>query len=282
MKKNIMMLAAVIMAVSLTAAGCGQSGSSTADQSGSQEEPQTGDSELSGAEADFIWDGDTITDLSDEGSQKTDLVIPKRCTSVGSLMLDESSAVHVSFESDDDIYLGNMFVGADKIESVELPAGLTSIGDSAFSRCSSLASITIPEAVTSLGQSAFQDCTSLTSVTFEGTGLKVISDSAFDDCALTDVTIPEGVETIESSAFSDNSDLISVTLPSTIKTIDSAAFYCEKISEVHFKGGAQPDSINSFAFGVSAPNITVYISEGSWMDTHQDEWNIGFGTIAYE
>lgn len=173
-------------------------------------------------------------------------------------------------------------MGADKIESVKLPEGLSSIGDYAFSRCSSLTSITIPKAVTSLGRNAFQYCTSLTNVTFEGTGLKEISYSAFNNCGLTSITIPEGVETIESSAFSDDGELTSVTLPSTIKTIDAAAFYCKKINEVHFKGDAQPGSIDSFAFGVSAPNITVYISEGSWMDTHQDEWNIGFGTIAYE
>ena len=39
-----------------------------------------------------------------------------------------------------------------------------SIGDYAFSNCSSLTSVTIPDSVTSIGYSAFKGCSSLTSV----------------------------------------------------------------------------------------------------------------------
>ena len=42
---------------------------------------------------------------------------------------------------------------------------VTTIGDSAFSACTSLTSITIPDSVTSIGNSAFFGCTSLTSIT---------------------------------------------------------------------------------------------------------------------
>lgn len=50
-----------------------------------------------------------------------------------------------------------------------LPASLTTIGDNAFSYCTSLTSITIPDTVTNIGSYAFQGCTSLTSITFNGT-----------------------------------------------------------------------------------------------------------------
>ena len=51
------------------------------------------------------------------------------------------------------------------LESVVLPNGFTTIGESAFSRCKNLKSIVIPNTVTSIGKSAFSGCMSLYSVT---------------------------------------------------------------------------------------------------------------------
>ena len=42
------------------------------------------------------------------------------------------------------------------LASITIPSSVTSIGNYAFSNCSSLASITIPNSVTSIGNSAFQ------------------------------------------------------------------------------------------------------------------------------
>ena len=52
-----------------------------------------------------------------------------------------------------------------QILNVTIEVGVTSIGDWAFSDCSSLISITIPEDVTSIGYAAFNNCSSLTSIT---------------------------------------------------------------------------------------------------------------------
>lgn len=50
-------------------------------------------------------------------------------------------------------------------ETVDIGNLVTSIGSSAFSRCSSLTSVAIPDSVTSIGSYAFSRCSSLTSVT---------------------------------------------------------------------------------------------------------------------
>ncbi len=52
-------------------------------------------------------------------------------------------------------------------KTVDLPAGLETIGDGAFRSCTSLISITIPSSVTSIGSSAFSSCSNLTTVTIE-------------------------------------------------------------------------------------------------------------------
>ena len=53
--------------------------------------------------------------------------------------------------------------------TAEMLQGVTSIGSSVFSHCTSLTSITIPNSITSIGNNAFYYCSSLTSVTVKAT-----------------------------------------------------------------------------------------------------------------
>ena len=55
------------------------------------------------------------------------------------------------------------------LASVTIPDSVTSIGDFTFSYCESLTSVTIPDSVTSIGHYAFEGCRSLTDVYFTGT-----------------------------------------------------------------------------------------------------------------
>lgn len=108
------------------------------------------------------------------------------------------------------------FYNSKNVEHLILPNTLITIGEEMFYQ-SDLRSVVIPTNVTTVGYSAFKRCSSLTTVTFEKESqLKTIGGDyyygAFSDCtALTSIEIPASVETIGNTAFSDCSKLTTVT-----------------------------------------------------------------------
>ena len=157
-----------------------------------------------------------------------------------------------------------------EITSVSLPDGVTSIGNSAFSNCSSLTSITIPNSVTSIGGGAFQYCYSLTSVTIPNS-VTSIGEYAFQYCrSLTSVTIPNSVTSIGGGAFWDCRSLTSVTIPNSVTSIGHDAFYsCSSLTSVTIGNGVT--SIGNWAFqncssltSVTIPSSVTSIGDGAF------------------
>ena len=98
---------------------------------------------------------------------------------------------------------GKVLVHDIETTSIDIPAGVTSIGNFTFYQCRSIRSLTIPSSVTSIGSSAFEDCTGLTSLTLSE-GLQTIGGSAFQGCTgLQTLSIPSTVNTIYLNAFAD-------------------------------------------------------------------------------
>ena len=150
------------------------------------------------------------------------------------------------------------FWGCSDLTSVSIPEGVTSISSSAFDGCSRLTSVTIPEGVTSIEQSAFSDCSSLTSVTIPE-GVTRIGGSAFYKCSsLSSVTIPEGVTSIGVEAFLDCKSLTSVTIPEGVTSIGSYAFSgCSSLTSVTIPEGVTCIGYEAFSECSSLTSVTI-------------------------
>ena len=108
------------------------------------------------------------------------------------------------------------------IKKVVIEKGVTSIGELAFFKCSSLTNITIPDSVTCIAYAAFHGCSSLSSITIPNS-VNSIGVYAFVICSsLTSITIPDGVTSIGYGAFSECSSLktISLSCKSSLKKSD--------------------------------------------------------------
>ena len=87
------------------------------------------------------------------------------------------------------------------IKSYVIPSSVTSIGDSAFSICSSLSKIVIPSSITSIGKGAFSGCSSLSEIVIPSS-VTSIGDYAFSGCdSLSEIVIPSSVTSIGDCAF---------------------------------------------------------------------------------
>ena len=150
---------------------------------------------------------------------------------------------------------------------VNVPQGVESIEDWAFSRCKALTSITLPQGLKSIGNSAFSSCEALTSITLPQ-GIESIGDYAFASYgALTSITLPQGVESIGHNPFRNCTNLSSVICRSPhFKVIDKMLLtsdgkrlisYWGKEKVVNVPPGVKNIGNSAFAFCGALTSITL-------------------------
>ena len=132
-------------------------------------------------------------------------------------------------------YLHNSYQIGRNIRSVDIPQGVTSIGNHAFEECFALEEVTIPQSVTSIGLIAFGGCCKLTTLSL-GENVETIGGGAFFRCSsLSNITIPKKVKVIESGysgtpsfyrTFAYCSSLKYIILPAELTTFEARLDDC--------------------------------------------------------
>ena len=178
--------------------------------------------------------------------------------------------------------------------SYTIPDGVTSIGNYAFSDCSSLTNIALPNSIISIGSYAFSHCNNLTSITIPD-GVTSIANGAFGGCrkliqinvdssnsvyssengvlfnkgktelieypegkAETSYTIPDSVTSIGNNAFAGCRNLTSITIPDGVTIIDYAAFYyCNSLTKINIPDNVTCIGASAFEYCRSLTSVTI-------------------------
>lgn len=168
------------------------------------------------------------------------------------------------------------FMYAQKLESIDLPDGLKSIGDSAFA-ITGIKTIRIPASVEMLGHSTdsasesgwFFWCRNLESINVDAGNKKYRSvdgvlfagntllryPAARADRAY---TVPDGTVQIAYGAFEDARALTSLSVPASVKKIEAMAFNnCSSLQNATLAEGITKVSSTAFAYGTALTSLVI-------------------------
>jgi len=143
------------------------------------------------------------------------------------------------------------------IETINLPNGITQIGQEAFYGCTSLKNINIPASVTSIGTKSFYECTALESINIPNGS---IGGFAFYNCtALSEINLGS-VSSIGEWAFRGCTSLKAITIPNSVTRIGISAFAdCNKLEEMSI-----PFTGSQAGFNASIKHFGYIFVSGNW------------------
>lgn len=118
----------------------------------------------------------------------------------------------------------------DQVLRIELPDGMTSVGDLAFYECENLSTVVLPDTVTKIGDYAFSGCDQITLLNL-GSRLQYIGEGAFSGCSsLLSVRLPDALQSIGIQAFYRCESLTAITVPKNVRMMGTSAFgYCKSL-----------------------------------------------------
>lgn len=241
--------------------------------------------------AHFIFDGTTITGLSESGKIKiqndTNLVLPDQnaagedVTAIGNgtngvgtfgykaadgtVYAPDSVKLPAKLES-----IGNFAFSAvvdtktsevkHGVKAVVFPETLKTIGNTAFQNAP-LTEVSLPDSVTSVGSGAFTNTEKATTHIEKvklSKGMTAIPAGMFTNQKVKNVEIPEGIKTIGKRAFAGNR-VETLKLSGTVEKIDEYAFWNNQIKKLEIPGNVK--TIGRYAFQRTQDSIKASINK---------------------
>ena len=184
----------------------------------------------SGKTGDCTWtlDSDGVLTISGNGNMEDyDLSNPAPWGTSITKVIIENGVTSIGWSA---------FYRCTSLKSTTIGNSVTSIESFAFYGCTSLASIVIPDSVTSIGAVIFEGCNSIKTATINSTAAV----SAFSgNTSIENIIIGDSVTEIGNYAFKNCASLTSVTIPDSVTSIGDEAFEsCTSLTSVTI-----PDSV---------------------------------------
>ncbi|MBQ6454453.1 MAG: leucine-rich repeat domain-containing protein, partial [Coriobacteriales bacterium] len=130
-------------------------------------------------------------------------------------------------------HVGTYAFAGTTVEEVEMPASVTSLGESAFHNAVYLEVVELSPAIQAISEYAFYGCSSLTSITLPQE-LAAIDGNAFALSGLESVTIPDGVSGIGGLAFANCYDLTDITFAGSAPGMIASSAFANVVANVHY------------------------------------------------
>lgn len=213
------------------------------------------------------------------------------CVNLSSVYITDIAAwCNIEFQSYKDLYNGtplsyaeNLYLNNELLTILEIPDGVTSIGNAAFKGYDTLTRVIIPNSVKLIGDYAFSSCDGLTSINIPDS-VTQIGLSAFEYCSsLKNINIPDSVVD-DKIVFRGCKSLETVNFGNGITNITSGTFdLCYNLKEVILGNGVTSIHEDAFSLRDTLERITITknlrtLSTKTFLDCESLEEIIFIGT----
>lgn len=197
------------------------------------------------------------------------------------------ATTYAHYANDDSISAYYKLFLSQRLEAVELPSCLLSIGPYAFFGHENLSKINLPVDLNYIGDYAFAKCNSITQIDIPDS-VQTIGQGTISQSGLTSVKIPVSLKSIDIGAFRNCGSLKEVTIPETVESISESAFFaCNTDVDSPERGGIDitilgTDTLilNDTKTIIFANFSTVHGYAGSEVAKYCAEWDIPFQLIS--